>query len=280
MSADQLTLLAVDDERPVLEDLARLLRAAPGVGAVECAADGREALHLISRGSYDGIFLDVRMPELDGLELARVLRNFADPPQLVFVSAHDGAAVEAFELRALDYLAPVARARVLEAVSRVADAVAVAEPDGPTRPSVPGRPVTTMRWSRWPTCTGAGRACSRGRRSSTCRVTGTSSGSCPAPSASCSARPWPRSNAAGGRSARARAPPVRGQPARGDRTAATDRRHGRAELPGRAHGSRGPAPQCRARAPACGVTLRGATSAEARRPQPAPSLGGLLRVDL
>ncbi|HET9104841.1 MAG TPA: LytTR family DNA-binding domain-containing protein [Solirubrobacteraceae bacterium] len=128
MSADQLTLLAVDDERPVLEDLARLLRAAPGVGAVECAADGREALHRITRGPYDGIFLDVRMPDLDGLELARVLRNFAQPPQLVFVSAHDEAAVEAFELRALDYLRkPVGRARVLEAVERVADAVAATE---------------------------------------------------------------------------------------------------------------------------------------------------------
>ena len=128
MSADRLTLLAVDDERLPLEDLARMLRAAPGVGEVECAGDGREALHRISRETYDGIFLDVRMPDLDGLELARVLRNFAHPPQLVFVSAHDGAAVEAFELRALDYLRkPVARARLIEAVQRVAEAVAAAE---------------------------------------------------------------------------------------------------------------------------------------------------------
>ena len=75
---------------------------------------------------YDAIFLDVRMPDLDGLELARVLRRFAVAPQLVFVSAYDNAAVDAFELHALDYLRkPVARARVEEAVERVADAMRV-----------------------------------------------------------------------------------------------------------------------------------------------------------
>ncbi len=52
------------------------------------------------------------MPDLDGLELGRVLRRFAAPPQLVFVSAYDSAAVDAFELHALDYLRkPVSRRR-------------------------------------------------------------------------------------------------------------------------------------------------------------------------
>ena len=60
------------------------------------------------------------MPDLDGLELGRVLRRFAAPPQLVFVSAYDSAAVDAFELRALDYLLkPVSRLRVEEALERV-----------------------------------------------------------------------------------------------------------------------------------------------------------------
>lgn len=128
MTGERLILLAVDDERRPLEDLARILRSSPSVREVECASDGREALQRISHGSYDGVFLDVRMPGLDGLELAHVLRRFARPPQLVFVSAHDGAAVEAFELQALDYLRkPVARRRVEEAVERVAAAVASAE---------------------------------------------------------------------------------------------------------------------------------------------------------
>jgi DNA-binding LytR/AlgR family response regulator len=115
-----LKLLAVDDEPRALADLARLLRTTPGVAGVECASAGEEALRRVASASFDAVFLDVRIPGLDGLELARVLRRFATTPELVFVSAHDDAAVEAFELRALDYLRkPVARGRVAEAVQRV-----------------------------------------------------------------------------------------------------------------------------------------------------------------
>jgi two-component system, LytTR family, response regulator len=124
VSGDGLTILAVDDEQTQLEDLARMLRSLPGVEDVECAFDGHDALVKASAHSYDAIFLDVRMPDLDGLELGRVLRRFASPPQLVFVSAYDNAAVDAFELRALDYLRkPVARQRLEEAVARVQTAV-------------------------------------------------------------------------------------------------------------------------------------------------------------
>ncbi|HEY2768956.1 MAG TPA: LytTR family DNA-binding domain-containing protein [Solirubrobacteraceae bacterium] len=121
---DRLTILAVDDERTQLEDLARLLRSCALVEEVECAFDGHDALVKASTQHYDAIFLDVRMPDLDGVELGRVLRRFAEPPQLVFVSAYDNAAVEAFELHALDYLRkPVARNRVEEALERVVAAV-------------------------------------------------------------------------------------------------------------------------------------------------------------
>jgi DNA-binding LytR/AlgR family response regulator len=124
MSAERLTILAVDDEQTQLQDLARLLRSCPGVEEVECAFDGHEALHKLSAERYDAIFLDVRMPDLDGLELARVLKRFATPPQIVFVSAYDTAAVDAFELRALDYLRkPVSRRRVEEALDRVVAAM-------------------------------------------------------------------------------------------------------------------------------------------------------------
>jgi DNA-binding LytR/AlgR family response regulator len=124
MSADRLTILAVDDERTQLEDLARLLRSFPLVHDVECASDGHDALLKASNQRYDAIFLDVRMPDLDGVELGQVLRRFVSPPELVFVSAYDNAAVDAFELRALDYLLkPVSRRRVEEALERVAAAV-------------------------------------------------------------------------------------------------------------------------------------------------------------
>ena len=113
-------VLAVDDERPALDDLARVLRGHEDVDQVECAASGQEALQALATTAYDAVFLDVRMPGLDGVELARVLRKFASPPALVFVSAYESAAVEAFELRAVNYLMkPVSRARVDEALDRV-----------------------------------------------------------------------------------------------------------------------------------------------------------------
>ena len=124
--ADGLELLAVDDERPALEDLMRMLRASPLVARVEGAASAAEALVALGEGTaaFDGLFLDVRMPGLDGLELARVLRRFEHPPAIVFVSAFDDAAVSAFELAALDYLVkPVSRSRLDDAIDRVHRAV-------------------------------------------------------------------------------------------------------------------------------------------------------------
>ncbi|HTU86628.1 MAG TPA: LytTR family DNA-binding domain-containing protein [Solirubrobacteraceae bacterium] len=148
MSSDGLTILAVDDEHTPLEDLARLLRSFPAVHEVECAFGGHDALRRASSQAFDAIFLDVRMPDLDGLELGRVLRRFASPPQLVFVSAYDGAAVDAFELRALDYLRkPVSRRRLEEALERVATAIDAAEGhsnDNGRRPGSPAAGETDM----------------------------------------------------------------------------------------------------------------------------------------
>jgi DNA-binding LytR/AlgR family response regulator len=126
-----LRLLAVDDERPALEDLVRMLEASPAVGSVGSAASAEEALVALGDGDeIDGVFLDVRMPGLDGLELARVLRRFERPPAVVFVSAFDEHAVSAFELAALDYLVkPVSRRRLEEAIERVARRTPAAEED-------------------------------------------------------------------------------------------------------------------------------------------------------
>jgi two-component system, LytTR family, response regulator LytT len=130
---DGLALLAVDDERPALEDLVRMLRASPLVSRVDGAASAAEALVALGDGgtAYDALFLDVRMPGLDGLELARVLRRFERPPAIVFVSAFDDAAVDAFELAALDYLVkPVSRRRLDDAIDRVRRARGAAPPGG------------------------------------------------------------------------------------------------------------------------------------------------------
>jgi len=120
VSRAPLSVLTVDDELPQLEDLARLLRASPRVSHVDTASSAQEAILKASQRVYDAVFLDVRMPELDGLELARVLKAFAAAPALVFVSAFDTSAVATFELRALDYLMkPVTRQRIDEALNRI-----------------------------------------------------------------------------------------------------------------------------------------------------------------
>lgn len=143
MSDDGLTILAVDDERTPLEDLARLLRSFPNIEDVECASNGHDALVKASAHRYDAIFLDVRMPDLDGVELGRVLRRFAEPPVLVFVSAYDNAAVDAFELGALDYLRkPVGRRRLEEAVARVQGAVETRGPLAGAALPAPGTVAT------------------------------------------------------------------------------------------------------------------------------------------
>jgi DNA-binding LytR/AlgR family response regulator len=144
---DGLALLAVDDERPALEDLVRMLRASPLVGRVEAAASAAEALVALGDDTspFDALFLDVRMPGLDGLELARVLRRFERPPGIVFVSAYDDAAVDAFALAALDYLVkPVSRQRLEEAIDRVLRA-SRAEPLASDGLDADVLPVDTLR---------------------------------------------------------------------------------------------------------------------------------------
>jgi DNA-binding LytR/AlgR family response regulator len=121
MNEARLGVLAVDDEAPALDDLTRLLRSLPQVASVRAVSSGAEALRVLAERRFDVIFLDVRMPGLDGLELARVLRRFERPPAVVFVSAYQTGAVDAFELEALDYLMkPVSRQRLERALLRAA----------------------------------------------------------------------------------------------------------------------------------------------------------------
>ncbi|WP_309114779.1 LytTR family DNA-binding domain-containing protein [Saccharothrix sp.] len=117
----RLRVLAVDDEAPALDDLVYLLKADPRIGHVEAVTDATKALRTLHAGQgVDAVFLDIRMPGLDGLDLARVLSRFAQPPPIVFVTAHQEPAVEAFELKALDYLLkPVRPERLAESVHRI-----------------------------------------------------------------------------------------------------------------------------------------------------------------
>lgn len=132
MKGSGLRVLAVDDEPLQLDELAYLLRRDQGVADVVAAGDATEALRHLRDGLVDVVFLDIRMPGLDGMELARLLGRFASPPVVVFVTAHDDRAVDAFDLGAADYLLkPVRADRLAEAVRRAARARAAAGP--PTR---------------------------------------------------------------------------------------------------------------------------------------------------
>jgi len=120
MTHPKLRVLVVDDERPALDELRYLLERDERVGEVLTTDSTTESLRILREGEIDVAFLDIQMPGLTGLELAQVLGRFKSPPQIVFVTAHEGHAVEAFEVHAVDYvLKPVRADRLAEAVRRV-----------------------------------------------------------------------------------------------------------------------------------------------------------------
>ncbi|HET9859430.1 MAG TPA: LytTR family DNA-binding domain-containing protein [Nocardioidaceae bacterium] len=123
MNTSPLRVLVVDDERPALDELAWLLERDHRVDSVRTTDSAAEALRVLQEEPVDAVFMDIRMPGLTGLELARVLSRFKTPPPVVFVTAYDEHAVDAFELNAVDYvLKPVRDDRLAEAVRRIVEA--------------------------------------------------------------------------------------------------------------------------------------------------------------
>ncbi|MBO3739447.1 LytR/AlgR family response regulator transcription factor [Actinoplanes flavus] len=140
-----LVVLAVDDEPPALDELAYLLNADGRVAHVHRAGDATEALRVLRDTEVDAVFLDIRMPGLDGMELARILRRFAQPPAIVFVTAYDDGAVDAFDLGVTDYVRkPVRAERLGESLRRVAG-LRSAPPPPPDEPAIPVELAGTTR---------------------------------------------------------------------------------------------------------------------------------------
>ena len=109
----------VDDEAPARSELRHLL-GAHDVEVVAEAAGAAEALRMLAATPVDALFLDVEMPGLSGVELARALAQSSAPPAVVFVTAHAGYAVEAFAVEAFDYLLkPVEPDRLARVVERL-----------------------------------------------------------------------------------------------------------------------------------------------------------------
>src|SRR5690349_10687927 len=132
MAETPLRALVADDEEPALNELVYLLRRDDRIGEIRTAKNGPEALKILQAADLDVVFCDIKMPGLDGIDLARVLSRFANRPQIVFVTAYDEHAVAAFELEATDYvMKPVRAERLAEAVRRVVTAGTPTTPQPP-----------------------------------------------------------------------------------------------------------------------------------------------------
>jgi two-component system LytT family response regulator len=99
---DPVRVLVVDDEAPARAALRRMLSEDPEVEVVGCCADGKQALAALKTAAPEVLFLDVRMPGLDGFQVVQAAGP--RPPRVVFVTAHAGHALEAFDAEAVDYV--------------------------------------------------------------------------------------------------------------------------------------------------------------------------------
>jgi two-component system response regulator AlgR len=115
-------ILIADDEAPARQRLRDLLdecREAFPLAIVDEARNGREALEVLNREKVDIVLLDIRMPEMDGLEAARHIAGMASPPAIIFTTAFDAYAIKAFEVNAIDYLLkPIRRERLMMALGK------------------------------------------------------------------------------------------------------------------------------------------------------------------
>jgi DNA-binding LytR/AlgR family response regulator len=130
MTSPTITAIICDDEPRLAEALqAQLQSAWPELQIVALGLSGGEALSLVAEHAPDIAFLDIRMPGLSGMEVARQLAGSPDAPHIVFVTAYDAHAMEAFDARAVDYLLkPVKASRLQETVDRLRAALQTRTP--------------------------------------------------------------------------------------------------------------------------------------------------------
>jgi two-component system response regulator AlgR len=124
-----LAIFVVDDEPPARNRLKDLLTDCAGqlpLVLVGEAGNGVEALDKLSEIHADVVLMDIRMPQMDGIELAQHLNKLHKPPVIIFTTAYDSYAVNAFEQRAIDYLLkPIRLGRLFEALTRARSAVPI-----------------------------------------------------------------------------------------------------------------------------------------------------------
>ena len=115
-----LKALLVDDEPLMCDELCCLLQGIPDIEVAGIAHNALQAAKLATINSFDIVFLDIQMPGMSGLELARLLTDSSKPPLIVFVTAHSDFAVEAFAVEAIDYiLKPFDEADIARVMKRI-----------------------------------------------------------------------------------------------------------------------------------------------------------------
>jgi DNA-binding LytR/AlgR family response regulator len=127
------TAMIAEDEPPIAAALARELAAAwPALQIVATVGNGRDAIERIGALQPDIAFLDISMPGMTGLDVARACAKLASPPRIVFVTAYDEYALDAFDAAAIDYLLkPVDSARLARTIDRLHAQLAQDAPDAP-----------------------------------------------------------------------------------------------------------------------------------------------------
>ena len=117
-------VLIVDDEPLARQRLKNLCQDIPYIRSTQLVESGPATLALVEQAIPDIVLLDIDMPEMSGIELARWLQTFSRAPQIIFTTAHSRYAAEAFRFNATDYLLkPVKRSQLSEAFQRAVDRV-------------------------------------------------------------------------------------------------------------------------------------------------------------
>lgn len=119
MKNSPLKILIADDEAPARNRLRELLTDIQDAAVVAEARNGKEALELCAEHQPDLLLLDIRMPKMDGIEAAEHLQKFDPPPAIIFTTAYDSYAMQAFDMHAVDYLLkPIRLERLQSAISK------------------------------------------------------------------------------------------------------------------------------------------------------------------
>lgn len=114
-----MNILIVDDENLARSRLSELVQKVNEQAIVQLAENGNEAVEIVNKYRPDIVLMDIRMPVMDGLEAAMHISNMDEPPAVIFTTAHDEHALEAFEVNAIDYLLkPIRRDRLAAALEK------------------------------------------------------------------------------------------------------------------------------------------------------------------